>query len=144
MQLTKEQYEQCWNEFQELGEEGLYKTHYQLAQETHISDALLWKNFLMDPRTVDYISTEMNIIRNATVNYMVSQAGDSNSVGQSQLLNALQKIDEKASHKDGPTFIYMYVPLNEEQKKAPNVRSVNTEGVEIEEEDGTWTMTIEE
>ena len=34
--------------------------------------------------------------------------------------------------------------LNEEQKKAPNVRSVNTEGVEIEEEDGTWTMTIEE
>lgn len=141
MQLTKDDYNKCWNVFVELGADGLYMNHYQLAQETPISDVLKWKAFLMDPRTVDYCSTEMNVIRTATINYMVSKAGDSNSVGQSQLINALQKLDEKATHKEGPAFIYMYVPLNNEQKQAPNIRKVNEAGIELEE-DGTWTMEI--
>lgn len=140
--LTKEDYQKLWNIFIDLGEQGLYMNHYQLAQECGF-DVLTWKAFLMDPRTVDYCSTEMNVIRAATINYMVSKAGDSNSVGQSQLINALQKLDEKATHKEGPAFIYMYVPLNNEQKKAPNIRKVNEAGIELEE-DGTWTMELED
>lgn len=141
MKLTKAQFEECWNIFVSLGEEGLYMNHYQLAQATEIEDAIQWKMFLTDPQVVDYISTEMNIIRTAAINDMVHKAPDSNSVGQSQLINALGKLDEKATKKEGPVFIYSYVPLNEEQKYAPNIRTVNAEGVE-ENEDGSWTIDI--
>ena len=141
MKLTKAQFEECWNIFVSLGEEGLYMNHYQLAQATKIEDAIQWKMFLTDPQVVDYISTEMNIIRTAAINDMVHKAPDSNSVGQSQLINALGKLDEKATKKEGPVFIYSYVPLNEEQKYAPNIRTVNAEGVE-ENEDGSWTIDI--
>lgn len=141
MKLTKAQFEECWDIFVSLGEEGLYMNHYQLAQATEIEDAIQWKMFLTDPQVVDYISTEMNIIRTAAINDMVHKAPDSNSVGQSQLINALGKLDEKATKKEGPVFIYSYVPLNEEQKYAPNIRTVNAEGVE-ENEDGSWTIDI--
>lgn len=141
MKLTNAQFEECWNIFTALGEEGLYMNHYQLAQATNIEDAIQWKLFLTDPKVVDYISTEMNIIRNAAINDMVHKAPDSNSVGQSQLINALGKLDEKATKKEGPVFIYSYVPLNEEQKYAPNVRTVDAEGVE-QNEDGSWTIDV--
>lgn len=131
MKLTEEQFRQCQRIFLELGQEGLYMSHYELAEQTLIGDPQVWKNYLMDPRTVDYISSEMTVVRNATMNKMVSNAADSNSVGQSQLLNALSKIDEKAAHKEGPAFIYCYVPLNDKQKEAPNIRKVDHEGVEI-------------
>jgi hypothetical protein len=141
MQLTKGQFKQCWDQFISLGEEGLYMNHYQLAQTTTIEDPLLWKAFLTDPKAVDYISTEMNIIRTAAINDMVHKAPNSNSVGQSQLINALGKLDERSTKKEGPVFIYSYVPLNEEQKYAPNIRTVNAEGVE-QNEDGSWTIDI--
>ena len=128
MKLTSDQYKQCWKAFTALGEEGLYLSHYQLAAVTEIDDILAWKEFLMDPRTVDYVTSEMNIIRTAAINAMVSKAPNSNSVGQSQLINALQKLDEKAVKKEGPAFIFCYVPLNKEQKQAPNVISFETLG----------------
>lgn len=141
MKLTKAQFEECWKIFTDLGEEGLYMNHYQLSQVTLIEDPILWKTFLTDPKVVDYISTEMNIIRNAAINDMVHKAPDSNSVGQSQLINALGKLDEKSTKKEGPVFIYSYVPLNDEQKYAPNVRTVDAEGVE-QNEDGSWSIEI--
>lgn len=141
MQLTKGQFQQCWDLFISLGEEGLYMNHYQLAQETPLNDPLLWKAFLTDPKAVDYISTEMNIIRTAAINDMVHKAPNSNSVGQSQLINALGKLDEKSNKKEGPVFIYSYVPLNDEQKYAPNIRTVDAEGIE-QNEDGSWTLDI--
>ena len=122
-----------------LGEEGLYMNHYQLAEVTSIEDAWQWKSFLTDPKTADYISTEMDIIRNAAINEMVHKAPKSNSVGQSQLINALGKLDEKASKKEGPVFIYTYVPLNEEQKYAPNIRSLSADGIESDG-NGGWII----
>ncbi len=139
LQLTKAQFKDCWDIFIELGEEGLYMNHYQLAQATLIEDAWQWKAFLTDPKTVDYITTEMNIIRNAAINEMVHKAPNSNSVGQSQLINALGKLDEKATKKEGPVFIYTYVPLNNEQKYAPNVRTLEAEGIKKDGEGG-WII----
>lgn len=141
MQLTKGQYEDCNKIFLELGEEGLYLSHYQLAEMTDIKDVLVWKAFLMDPRTVDYISSEMAIIRGAAINEMVHKAPNSNSVGQSQLINALQKLDERDNQKEGPAFIYCYVPLNGQQKYAPNVRQIDTNSVS-QNEDGSWNLEI--
>jgi hypothetical protein len=141
MQLTKAQYQQCWEIFTQLKEEGLYLNHYQLAEITELNDALIWKEFLMDPHTVDYVSSEMALIRTAAINQMTAEAPKSRSVGQSQLINALQKLDEKATHKEGPAFIYSYVPLNEEQKHAPNVRLCDEKGVALDE-DGTYVFDI--
>lgn len=138
IKLTEEEFNNCKREFLNLGQEGLFLNHYELAEQTMISEPMVWKSFLTDPRTVDYISSEMNIIRNSAINAMVAAAPGSTSVGQSQLINALDKINDKESHKDGPAFIYCYVPLNREQKEAPNVRKVNAEGIE-ETEDG-WIM----
>lgn len=143
MKLTKAQSEECWEIFLNLKEEGLFLSHYQLAEMTPIKDALLWKAFLMDPKTVDYVSSEMNIIRGSAINKMIAEAPHSRSVGQSQLINALQKLDEKATNKDGPVFIYCYIPLNEAQTKAPNVRICNGEGIEVKE-DGSYVMYEDE
>lgn len=130
MKLTERQYKECWEIFLSLEEEALHLSHYQLAQMTDITDALQWRAFLIDPRTADYIAQEMSIIRSAAINEMVQKAPNSRSVGQSQLINALQKLDEQAAHKEGPVFIYCYVPLNEEQKEAPNVRICDDHGIE--------------
>ena len=134
-QLTEFQFEECKKQFTELGERALYLNHYQLAAETHIRDAIIWKTFLTDPRIADYISSEMNLIRNASINEIIHKAPNSKSVGQAQLINALVKIDEMAVNKNGPVFIYSYVPLNEEQKFAPNVALVESDQIKIPEEE---------
>lgn len=139
MKLTESQYNECWRIFTSLQEEGLSLSHYQLAERTELNDAIIWKAFLTDPKTADYISSEMQIIRSAAINEMVQKAPNSRSVGQSQLINALQKLDESAAHKEGPVFIYSYVPLNEQQKAAPNVRLCDTQGIE-KTEDGTYVI----
>ena len=77
----------------------------------------------------------MNLIRNASINEIIHKAPNSKSVGQAQLINALVKIDEMAVNKNGPVFIYSYVPLNEEQKFAPNVALVESDQVKIPEEE---------
>ena len=130
--LTKAQFEECKREFVELGESALYLNHYQLAAQTHIADPIVWKIFLTDPQIADYISSEMNLIRTASINEIVHKAPNSKSVGQAQLINALTKIDEMASNKTGPVFIYSYVPLNAEQAYAPNVNLVPFEQIEEE------------
>ena len=128
MSLQEYQFERCWKTFIDLKEDGLHYSHYQLAEYTDIKDPLIWREFLLDPRTADYISSEMNLIRGAAINYMVQNAPDSNSVGQSQLINALQKIDEQSVKKEGPVFIYSYVPLDDNQMNAENVRHLETPG----------------
>lgn len=143
-QLTKAQFERCKQQFLSLGELALTMNHYQLALETNIEDPVLWKQFLLDPRITDYINSEMNIIRNASINEIVKQAPNSRSVGQAQLINALVKIDETAADKNGPVFIYSYVPLNDEQKFAPNVLLMSTEEMEELEEDDKEDIIINE
>ena len=141
MILTNKEYEECYQEFIALGEEALSLNHYQLSEITNIADPLRWRAFLQDPRIIDYISTEMSIIRNAAINQMVQEAPTSRSVGQSQLINALQKIEENSIKKEGPVFIYCYVPLNEEQKHAPNVREINKNDLNIEQiEEGVFLI----
>lgn len=144
MLLTSDEYKELQKYYLELGEEALSLNHYQLSEQTGVN-ALKWRAFLQDPRTVDYINTEMSIIRNAAINQMVQEAPHSRSVGQSQLLNALQKIEENTAKKEGPAFIYCYVPLNPEQKHARNVRQLyNTDGFEIEQtEEGVWEVEEE-
>lgn len=134
-QLTKKQFEECKKQFLALGETALTLNHYQLAMETTIENPLIWKMFLLDPRISEYVNSEMSIIRNAGINEIIKQAPSSRSVGQAQLINALVKIDEASANKEGPVFIYSYVPLNEEQKFAPNVVLPNTEIEQLQDDE---------
>lgn len=114
-------------------EERLYKTHYELAKETGI-DSQSWKVFLTDTRVSNFIDQEVTLIKSTTLRKMIKNA-DSNdkSYGAAQMLNALNKTMDTDVVKDGPTFIYMAVPLNERELGAPNVQHVR-QGLFDEEE----------
>lgn len=132
--MTQEQLTHLWGEFKSLGADALGYSHYDLATKTDEPSQVLWKEFLMYPDVVDYIISEMTIIRNAAINQMIQTSPESRSVGQSQLLNSLQKYGEEESKREGPAFIYCHVPLNSEQKYAKTVRECDASGIEITNE----------
>jgi hypothetical protein len=125
--FTETELTTLWGKFKSLNQEALYASHYDLFEKTVYADPETWKEFLLLPEVVEYIRIEMEIIRKAAMNELVANAGDSNSVGKAQLLNAITKQEEDSSVKDGPIFIYTYVPLNKEQEKAPNVVKEKTD-----------------
>lgn len=111
-----------WDAFLSIGKDALYSDHYELHKLTGLYNPQIWKEFLLLPSVVEHIRIEMEIIRKSAINELFANAGDSNSVGKAQLVNAIAKYDVDNSEKEGPIFIYTYVPLNPEQKKAENVR----------------------
>ena len=138
--LTDAQYKKCLDQFIKLEEYAISMNHYQLARETHINDARIWKAFLIDPRTVEYIQSESDLIRKAAITDIIRKAPGSKSVGQAQLINSLLKVEEQSVNKDGPVFVYCYVPLNNEQKFSPNVLEVDNEPTNTEFD---WGITDE-
>jgi hypothetical protein len=75
---------------------------------------------------------------------LASDVSDSRSVGQAQLINAMQKLTENKTTKEGPAFIYCYVPLAETQRKAPNVQIVETDVFEKIAEETAREIVTEE
>lgn len=120
--MTKEQIlEKCWPIYKKLGDGAFAMNHYDLAKITDIHDSEMWKVFLMDPKVSDWIQEELALVQASELNKLLSNISKSNSVGRAQLINALTKLKDGVSQKDGPTFIYMYVPLDEQQEHAPDV-----------------------
>lgn len=115
---------QCLVVFNSLPpEERLFMTHYELAQTTRIKDSTIWKEFLLDTRVSDWINQELALFKSAQLRKLVKDATKNDrSVGAAQMLNALNKTLENESIKDGPVFIYSYVPLNKRELNAPNAR----------------------
>ena len=114
----------CQEEFNRLNpEERLYMTHYDLSRETGVDDSQLWKRFLMETRVSNWIDQEITLIKSTTLRKMIKNA-DSNerSYGAAQMLNALNKSFDTDTTKEGPLFIYTYVPLNEREQGAPNTQ----------------------
>lgn len=111
----------CWPVYKQLGETAFPCSHYDLAKITSIDDPEIWKVFLMDAGVSEWIQEELNMLQGAELNKMLANVSKSRSVGQAQIINALSKLKDGATQKEGPVFIYMYVPLNEEQAEAPNV-----------------------
>lgn len=117
---------ELFNILKEFKQDGLTANQYDLEEmsEGNIK-AQEWSELLREPDVQKYIRNEMEVIRAAEVNKMVHQAADSRSVGQSQLINALSKLEEDDNQDHGPAFIYSYIPLTEEQKHAQNVIPFN-------------------
>ena len=114
----------CQAEFNRLDpEERLYMTHYDLSRSSGIEDSQLWKRFLMETRVSNWIDQEITLIKSTTLRKMIKNA-DSNerSYGAAQMLNALNKSFDTDTTKEGPMFVYTYVPLNEREQGAPNTQ----------------------
>jgi len=120
--MNDQKKKQLFNLLKSYKQEGLVANQYDLEElsEGNIS-ADTWSELLREPDVQKYIKLEMEVIRNAEVNKMIKDSADSRSVGQSQLLNALTKLDTETQEDKGPAFIYCYVPLTEEQQHAKNV-----------------------
>lgn len=101
---------------------AIYKDHYELSSETEFS-ALSWKNFLTHPKVTDWLIKEMNLIQQSKLRLLIRDI-DSNtkSTGLPQLINVLSGLDNKKKKDDGPIFIYTYIPPNDQEKHAKNVK----------------------
>lgn len=120
--MTKELYEKMWAIFTDLGINALTLNHYNLAEETEIRDPQLWRKFLTEPEVADWIKSEISIIQESELKKMIKDISSSRSVGQAQLMNTLAKLGESHAIKEGPIFIYSYIPLNPQQEQAENVK----------------------
>ena len=137
------QKEEMWQQFKALEAKAISMNHYDLARLTTIKDVQLWKQFLTDPEVSAYIDQEAQILTQTELRKLASDVSDSRSVGQAQLINAMSKLTDTKTTKEGPIFIYTYVPLSESQEKAPNVNQVNNDLFEEpEEESETIAPTV--
>lgn len=108
--------------YERLGSDAFKYTHYELAENIGRYTALEWKDFLTTPEIVDWIRSEQLIIAQSELQKIIANISDSKSVAKAQAITAIQKILEQNKTKEGAVFIYTYVPLDENQAQAPNVR----------------------
>ena len=113
---------EMWKYFKELGKIAISMSHYDLAENTSLKSPDIWKEFLYEPDVQEYLDTERKLMHNVELNKLIQDVSSSRSVGQAQIINALSKMSEENSHKEGPVFIYTYVPVTEDQAKLDVVR----------------------
>ena len=159
VKLNKTQKEKLWEIFKELGEEAIGSNQYELAELCQELDSDLidlkyltseyWSAFLKEPDVIKYRSSEMQILKDSALIKMVANSSDSRSVAQSQLINALQKIESDTNGDKGPTFIYSYVPLTPAQKYAPTAYELDAQlnklkhNTKITKEEEKWLKKTE-
>lgn len=119
--------QEMWTMFKSLEAKAISMNHYDLARVTNQKDVQLWKQFLTDPAVSAYIEQEAQILTQTELRKLASDVSDSRSVGQAQLINAMSKLADIKTTKEGPAFIYTYVPLASNQMKADNVRVESTD-----------------
>lgn len=127
------QKQEMWTIFKSLEAKAIQMNHYDLARATSQKDVQLWKQFLTDPEVTAYIDQEVQILTQSELRKLSSDVSDSRSVGQAQLINAMSKLSENKTTKEGPIFIYTYVPLSNSQAKAANVQVEKEDVFEVEE-----------
>jgi hypothetical protein len=109
--------------FLSLGKQALTMNHYDLADVTDFENPQDWKEFLQNEYVSKYINDEFTAIQDSELRKLIMNISDSSSVGKAQIINSLQKVlnEHAGDKKSGPAFVYMYVPLTEEEQHADNV-----------------------
>lgn len=113
--------QQLWAMYKALGQDALKANHYTLALKTEESNPAVWKEFLMEQDVSDYINQETALLQQAEFRSILLNTTRDNSAGRAQLINAMMSVSNKQNKKEGPIVIYSYIPLNEQQMKAPNI-----------------------
>lgn len=125
--MNPELKESLWELFEALGQKALTMSHYDLANEVEGTTKDEWRDFLNEADVAEYIRNEMRIISDSIQKRMITDivAGGDRSVGRAQIINTLDKINDEVAKKDGPIFIYSYVPLDAQQEQAENTIKLN-------------------
>ena len=123
IQWSNKKYAEMENEFLTLGKQALTMNHYDLADCTKFDNPQDWKEFLQNEYVAKYINDEFTAIQDSELRKLIMNISDSSSVGKAQIINSLQKVlnEHAGDKKSGPAFVYMYVPLTEEEQHADNV-----------------------
>ena len=118
--------QECADVFDTIApEERPFMNHYELAEHTTITDTNRWKTFLSNPSVVDWMRNEIKIFQDVQLRKVLRDAADDKrSVGAAQMINALNKSIESSQSKEGAVFIYMHVPLNDNEVGAPDVTTL--------------------
>lgn len=114
---------ECLKEFEKLvPEDRLSMSVYDLAEFTDIKDYTRWIEFMKEPAVAEAIDEELNLYIDAQKRKLIQTTTiDDKSVGKAQLITALTKANEGSAGTGGNLFVYSYIPLNENEKKRPNV-----------------------
>lgn len=131
--MDKELKQELWEQFKKLEAKAITMNHYELARYTAIKDVQIWKQFLTTPDVAAYIDQEAQILTQTELRKLASDVSDSRSVGQAQLINAMNKLTDVKTTKEGPAFIYTYVPLSENQMRAGNIEVLDHDCFEKEQ-----------
>lgn len=125
--MNPELKESLWEKFEALGQKALTMSHYDLAEEVEGTTKDEWRDFLNEADVAEYIKNEMRIISDSIQKRMITDiiTGGDKSVGRAQIINTLDKINDEVAKKDGPIFIYSYVPLDAQQEQAENTIKLN-------------------
>ena len=125
--MNPELKDSLWEKFEALGQKALTMSHYDLAEEVEGTTKDEWRDFLNEADVAEYIKNEMRIISDSIQKRMITDiiTGGDKSVGRAQIINTLDKINDGVAKKDGPIFIYSYVPLDTQQEQAENTIKLN-------------------
>lgn len=121
--MKQELFGELLSKYINAGKIALESNHFELA-ELLGDTPHTWLEFLNTPEAKEYIDTQHFAIISATRAKMLMNANDNRSTGAAQLFSGINAYFEDMKKKDrnGPIFIYTYVPLNSEQEKASNIR----------------------
>ncbi len=135
MNLQFDEYEielqQMQEAFNDIGVDALYLTHHELAAAIEFN-AMALCEFLPESRVRDFLETELSLMQQTSIMKMMKDIDQSRSTGQAQLLNTLIQQTNQSKKKDGPIFIYSYIPLNEEETYAPNVQTLQSDPFKVD------------
>ncbi len=109
--------------------------HYELWQKSgKMFTPEDWKRFRLHDKVDEWYTEEIILIAKQKQVKLLSTAGDRTSVADSQALNQVTSFLErnKQDNVEQVKFIYSFVPLNENEEKAENVRVIKNIPIEIE------------
>lgn len=127
IRLSAEDLEILMAQFMSLGDAAITYNHYDLAAYSDEHNPEVWKAFLMHPDIITWKQTELNLVADSEINKMIKGASKNRSVGQAQIMTAIVKTRENNTTKEGPIFIYSFVPMNAQEEHAPNTNKLTND-----------------
>ena len=115
--------------FNHIGLDALYMNHYELADNSTHSP-LEWRVFLTDARVIEHLEQEQVLMQKVSIMKMLKDVDQTKSTATAQLMNTLINNVGQAKTKEGPIFIYTYIPLNKEERNAPNTFTADSDPFE--------------
>lgn len=119
----------CKQLMEEKAPRSIAWSHYDLAIETELDEIDTWREYLQEPDVMEWLQKERHLLQQSELAKLSTHMDNTQSVGRAQLLTSMMKVTEanKITSNDGPAYIYCYIPLSNEQRKAENVKELTSD-----------------